>query len=312
MTLHIFPRDRIHFKWDNRIEPVIRISPGDAVVYELREVTDGQITPTSTREVLSEVDWERVYPLSGPVYVEGAEAGDALEVEILDIHPRGWGWSAIFPGFGLLEDEFKEPKIKIWDLSPGDHTYFRDDIKIPLDPFCGTMGVAPPEAGQWEVMPPGRHGGNMDIRHLTKGAKLILPVWVEGALFSVGDPHAAQGDGEVCVTGIEAPMDLSLRFQLRKDAGIDAPQFVTPGPLTSKYDGAGYHATLGIGPSLMEASRDAVRRMVDHISGRWGMERWEAYILCSVVVDLKISEIVDKPNWIVTAYLPRGIFEGAT
>lgn len=312
MVFHIFPRDEVHYKWDNSIEPVIRISPGDTVVYELKEVTDDQITPTSTYEVLNNVDWDRVYPLSGPVYVEGSEGGDALEVEILDIHTKGWGWSAIFPGFGLLEDEFKEPKLRIWDLSNGVYTSFRDDIKIPLDPFCGTMGVAPPEAGLREVMPPGIHGGNMDIRHLTKGAKLILPIWMEGALFSVGDPHAAQGDGEVCVTGIEAPMDVSLRFQLRKNAEIDAPQFITPGPLTRKYDGEGYHATMGIGSSLMEASRDAVRRMVDHISERWGIERWEAYILCSVVVDLKISEIVDKPNWIVTAYLPLGIFEGET
>ena len=310
MAFHIFPKDRVHYKWDNSLVPVIRISSGDTVVYELREVSDGQLTPTSAHEALNEMDWGRVYPLAGPVYVEGAEVGDALEVDVLDIHPRGWGWSAIIPGFGLLEDEFKEPRLKIWDLSPGDYAYFRDDIRIPLDPFCGTMGVAPSEAGRREVMPPGRHGGNMDIRHLTRGVKLILPIWVEGALFSVGDPHAAQGDGEVCVTGIEAPMDVSLRFHVRKKEGIDAPQFTTPGPLTSKYDTAGYHATLGMGPDLREASKDAVRRMVDYISGRWEMERWKAYILCSVVVDLKISEIVDKPNWIVAAYLPMGIFEG--
>jgi acetamidase/formamidase len=258
------------------------------------------------------IDWNQVYPLAGPVYVEGADIGDALIIKVLDIHPGAWGWSAIIPDFGLLEDEFNEPKLKIWDLSPGDYTHFREDVRIPLDPFCGTMGVAPSDAGLKEVMPPGSHGGNMDVRHLTKGTTLLLPVWVEGGLLSIGDPHAAQGDGEVCVTGIEAPMHVSLRLSLQKKADIDAPQFITPGPLTSKYDSAGYHATVGISPNLMEASRDAVRHMVDYVSRRWKLERWEAYILCSVVVDLKISEIVDKPNWIVTAYLPLRIFEGKT
>jgi acetamidase/formamidase len=314
MVFHIFPPDKVHYKWDESLEPAIYVNPGDTVVYELREVSDGQITPESTKEVIKEIDWNRVYPLSGPVYVEGADVGDAIQVEVLDIHPRGWGWSAIIPGFGLLEDEFDQPKLKIWDLSSGDYTYFRDDIKIPLDPFCGTMGLAPPVGGGRDVMPPGRHGGNMDIRHLTKGTVLHLPVWVKGGLLSIGDSHAAQGDGEVCVTGIESPMNVSLRIQVKKHAGIDAPQFRTPGPLTSKYDKDGYHVTMGVSSDLMEASRDAVRRMVKYISKGWEMEGWEmegweAYILSSVVVDLKISEIVDKPNWIVTAYLPLGIFE---
>jgi acetamidase/formamidase len=305
---HLFPTDRVHYKWDNRLEPVIHIAAGDTVVYSLREVSDGQITPRSTHEVLNTLNWERVYPLAGPVAVDGAEVGDVLEVEVLDIHHRGWGWSAILPHFGLLEDEFDQPKLKIWDLSFGEYTYFREDIKIPLDPFCGTMGVAPNTPGPKEVMPPARHGGNMDLRHLTKGAKLLLPVWVEGALFSVGDPHAAQGDGEVCVTAIEAPMDVTLRFQLRKKMGLTTPQFITPGPLVSKYDTAGYHATLGISTDLRDAAKDAVRHMVDHIAATWQMSRWEAYMLCSIVADLKISEIVDKPNWIVTAYLPLAIF----
>ncbi len=308
MTLHIFPEDRVHYTWDRDLEPVIRISPGDTVSYELREVSDGQIGPTSTPEALRRIDWSRVYPLAGPVYVEGAEVGDALEVEVLDIHPGPWGWSAIIPGFGLLEEEFREPRLKIWDLSHGDHTYFREDIRIPLDPFCGTMGVAPREAGRRAVMPPGFHGGNMDIKHLTRGSKLLLPVWVDGGLFSVGDPHAAQGDGEVCVTAIEAPMHLSLRFNLRKRVNLDAPQYLTP-PRRCELGAAGYHATMGIGPDLLRASQDAVRRMVNLIAERWRMERWEAYILCSIVVDLKIVEVVDKPNWIVSAHLPLSIFQ---
>ena len=307
MKFHLFPEDKVHYKWDNSLEPAIRVSPGDVVVYELREVSDGQITPQSTADVLSRLDWDRLYPLAGPTYIEGAEPGDALEVEILDIHAKGWGWSATIPGFGLLE-EFDEPRLKIWDLSPGDHTYFREDIRIPLDPFCGTMGVAPLEEGEHPVMPPGRHGGNMDLRHLTRGSRLLLPVWVEGALFSLGDGHAAQGDGEVCVTAIEAPLHVSLRFRLRKKMGLLAPRIITPGPLTRRYDEAGYYVTMGIGPDLMEASRRAVKEMVEYFSEEHRMELWEAYMLCSIVVDLKITEVVDKPNWIVSAYLPRSIF----
>lgn len=312
MVFHVFPSDKTHFKWDKSLEPALSISPGDSVVYELKDVTDGQITPSSTHEVIERMDWNRVYPLAGPLFVEGAEVGDVIEVEVLDIHTKGWGWSAIIPGFGLLEEEFNEPKLKIWDLSHGDFTYFKEGIKIPLDPFCGTMGVAPSEADVKEVMPPGRHGGNMDIRHLTKGSKLFLPVFVKGALFSVGDSHAAQGDGEVCVTAIEAPMDVNLKFQLHKKWGISTPCFTTPGPLTNKYNQAGYYATVGISIDLMEAAKKATRSLIDYISKKWGIMRWEAYILCSIVADLKISEIVDKPNYIVSAYLPLNIFEEST
>jgi acetamidase/formamidase len=309
MVFHIFPHDRVHYKWDNRLAPVIRIDPGDTVVFNLREVSDDQITPTSTYKVLNTIDWNRIYPLSGPVLVEGAAPGDTLEVEILDVHSQGWGWSAIIPNFGLLQDIFRDPKLKIWDLSAGDYTYFRDDVKIPLDPFCGTMGVAPARSGRIEVMPPGKFGGNLDVRHLTQGAKLRLPVGVNGALFSVGDPHAAQGDGEVCVTGIEAPMHVSLRFNLQKKAELDAPQFITPGSLTSKYDAAGYYVTLGIDSNLMKAAQAATRQMVEYVSTTWKMAKWEAYMLSSIVVDLKINEIVDQPNWVVGAYLPLSIFE---
>jgi acetamidase/formamidase len=308
MVFHVFPEDKIHFKWDNRIEPGLEVSSGDTVVYSLKDVTDGQITQSSSHDVIERMDWDRVYPLAGPLSIKGAEAGDVIEAEMLDIHTKGWGWSAIIPGFGLLE-EFNEPKLKIWDLSNGDFTYFNKGIKIPLDPFCGTMGVAPSDRETREVMPPGRHGGNMDIRHLTKGSKLFLPVQVDGGLFSVGDGHAAQGDGEVCVTAIEAPLDASIKFKLHKKMKINTPHFVTPGPLTSKYDEAGYYATVGISNDLMEAAQEATSSLLDYVCRTRGLERWEAYMLCSIVADLKISEIVDKPNYIVSAYLPLSIFE---
>ncbi len=171
------------------------------------------------------------------------------------------------------------------------------------------MGVSPADTTEKPViMPPGPFGGNMDTRHITKGARLYLPVQVPGALFSCGDAHAAQGDGEVCVTGIESPMYAALRFNLIKGRSIPAPQFVTPGLLTPKSEGAGWYATMGIGPDLMQATKDSMRAMVEHVSTTYHMEPVEAYVLASLAVDLKISEVVDQPNWIVSSYLPLALF----
>ncbi len=193
--------------------------------------------------------------------------------------------------------------------SNGDYVLFKDDVAIPIDPFFGTMGVSPADTTEKPViMPPGPFGGNMDTRHITKGARLYLPVQVPGALFSCGDAHAAQGDGEVCVTGIESPMYAALRFNLIKGRSIPAPQFVTPGPLTPKSEGAGWYATMGIGPDLMQATKDSMRAMVEHVSTTYHMEPVEAYVLASLAVDLKISEVVDQPNWIVSSYLPLALF----
>jgi acetamidase/formamidase len=303
------PADRVHYRWDNSIRPVLEIEPGDEVIYDLREVSDGQINPASTARDLPRLDMARVYPLAGPIAVKGARPGDVLEIEMLELTASHWGWSGINPGFGLLPEEATEPYLHIWDLSAGTATELRPGVRIPLDPFCGTIGVAPETPGSHPVMPPGRFGGNMDIRHLTQGSTLFLPVWVDGALFSCGDPHAAQGDGEVCVSAIEAPMRARLRFGLRKDQSIPGPQFSVTGPLTPKCDRRGYYATTGIGPDLMEAARTATRAMLDHLVRRYRLGRQEAYVLCSVAVDLKISEVVDAPNWIVSAYLPLAIFD---
>jgi acetamidase/formamidase len=305
---HYFPGDKVHYVWDNELDPALTVAPGDTVVYRTREVSDGQISPSSTTEDLGGLDWERLYPLAGPVAVEGAEPGDAVEVEVLDIHTEGWGWSAVLPGFGLLEEDFSEAYLKIFDLSPGDYTLFKDGVVIAIEPFFGTMGVSPVGSEKPLIMPPGPFGGNMDTRHLVKGSRVFLPVQVPGALFSVGDAHAAQGDGEVCVTGIECPMYAALRFDLHKGRNLPAPQFATPGPLTPRVEDAGWYATTGVNPDLMQAAKDSLRAMVEHISTTYHMEPVEAYVLASLVVDLKISEIVDRPNWIVSSYLPLAIF----
>ena len=305
---HYYPEDKVHYIWDNELDPALTVAPGDTVVYHTREVSDGQITPDSTADALNTLDWDRLYPLAGPVAIEGAEPGDVVEVEVLDIHTEGWGWTAVIPGFGLLEEDFTEPYLKIFDLSSGDYTLFKDDVFIPIEPFFGTMGVNPADPEKPPIMPPGPFGGNMDTRHLTKGSRLFLPVHDSGALFSCGDAHAAQGDGEVCVTGIESPMYASLRFDLHKDRTIPAPQFSTPGPLTPMVEDAGWYATMGVNPDLMQAAKDSLRAMVEHISTTYHLEPVEAYVLASLVVDLKISEIVDKPNWIVSSYLPLAVF----
>ena len=304
---HVMPAGRVHTKWDNTLPPALEIEPGDVVICDLAEVSGSQLTSTSTAADLAGMDMDRLYPLAGPVFVKGARPGDTLEVEIQDLRPGDWGWTALLPGLGLLP-EFTQPYLKIWDLTGRTETSLRSDIRIPLDPFCGTMGVATDERGTFPVMPPGKFGGNMDIRHLNRGTTLLLPVWVEGALFSCGDAHAVQGDGEVCISAIEAPMHARLRFGVRKGLRLPSPQFITPGPLATKHDGKGYYATTGIAPDLMEGARAAVRAMIDHLTRTYRLSREDAYILCSVAVDLKISEVVDVPNWIVSAYLPLAIF----
>ena len=305
---HYFPEDRVHYVWDNDQEPVLTVEPGDTVVYRTREVSDGQVTPDSTANDLANLNWEKLYPLAGPVAMRGAEPGDVLAVEVLDIHTVGWGWTAVLPGLGLLPEDFPDAYLKVFDLTNGDFTFFKDNIVIPIEPFFGTMGVSPTGPEKPVIMPPGPFGGNMDTRHITKGSVLYLPVQHAGALFSCGDAHAAQGDGEVCVTGIECAMHAALRFELVKNKSIPAPQFQTPGPLTPLVDDGGWYATMGVNTDLMQATKDSVRAMVEHISTTYGLEPVEAYALASLVVDLKISEVVDAPNWIVSSYLPLAVF----
>jgi acetamidase/formamidase len=231
-------------------------------------------------------------------------------VEFLDLQPADWGWTAVIPGFGLLADEFPEPALKIWHLE-GDAdgwAEFAPGIRVPLAPFCGEIGLAPGLSGALSTIPPYRHGGNMDTKHLTRGARLFLPVEVPGALYSMGDGHAAQGDGEVCGTAIETPMRATVRLTVRQDIHVPEPQFLTAGPLAQRTNTASYYATDGIGPDLMEATRNAIRHMIDHLQRSYGLSRPDAYMLCSVIVDLKLCEVVDAPNWVVSAFLPQSVF----
>ena len=308
---HHLPDERVHFAWDVGHEPVLAIDSGETVVVWTRDVSDNQIGPDSDTSVIANLDWDRVYPLAGPIAVNGAQPGDTLAVEILDIHTQGWGWSAILPGLGLLADDFPDAYLRIFDLSHGDVVYMREDIAIPLTPFFGTMGVCPAGASAVPVMPPGTFGGNMDTRQLVEGSTLFLPVQVESALFSVGDAHGCQGDGEVCVTGLESPMFASLRFTLEKGRSLPSPQYRTPAPLTPRVDTAPFYGTTGVGPDLYVCAQEAVRAMVDHLATEHGLSPEDAYLLCSLCVDLRISEIVDAGEYVVSALLPLAIFADA-
>jgi acetamidase/formamidase len=306
VTTHWLDDAEPHAFWDRSHPPRITIRSGDTVVFETLEGT-GQVTPKSGHDALAALDDSLIHPLTGPVYVEDAEPGDVLGVEVVELVHRGWGWNGVIPGFGLLADDFRDPYIHHYELV-GAECIFRDDIRVPYEPFCGVMGVAPAQAGRFTTHPPRENAGNVDIRHLTAGTEVRLPVLVPGALFSCGDCHAAQGDGEVNGTGIETPMTVTLRFALDKRSSVPELQFRTgPGPLSAA-DREGYFATTAHGPDLYENARAAVRYMIDRLVAEHGLTREQAYCLCGAAVDLKISEIVDEPNWLVSAYLPLAIF----
>ena len=300
-----------HFGWSNANKPEIRIAPGETIEFHPVDSSGGQINATSTVEDLGKLDFAKVNPVAGPVYIDGAEPGDAIKVTLLSFTPSGWGWTANIPGFGLLADQFKDPALHIWKYDPStlQPAMYGPGGRVPLKPFCGTIGLAPAEPGVHSIVPPRRVGGNMDIRDLSAGTELYLPVEVRGGLFSVGDTHATQGDGEVCGTAIESPCSVAARFDLIKGANLAFPRFTTRGPVARHLDSHGYEATTGIGPDLFEAARQAVMGMIDLISKRHKMSAVEAYMLCSVAGDLRVSEIVDMPNWVVSFYFPRLVFE---
>ena len=300
-----------HFGWDNTLEPAGRVAPGSTIEFECIDSSGGQLSPESTLDDLRALSFEKINPVTGPIFVEGAEPGDALKITIEEFKPSGFGWTANIPGFGLLAEDFPDPALNIWsyDSSSLEPALFGKNARVPLKPFAGTIGNALAEPGHHSVVPPRRVGGNLDIRDLAAGTVLYLPVEVAGALFSVGDTHAAQGDGEVCGTAIESPMNTVLTLDLVKDAGLKMPRFTTPGPVTRHLDAKGYEVTTGVGADLMQGARAAVAQMVDVLSAQHGMDPVEAYMLCSVCGDLRISEIVDMPNWVVSFYFPRCVFE---
>jgi acetamidase/formamidase len=304
---HTIDAGLIHHAWDRDLEPALVIGSGDTVHFDLLMAGDGQVSEGATFEQAA-FDFETIYNLSGPVAVEGAEPGDTLEIEILSLRPGEWGWTVFLPELGLLAEDFPDGYLTTWDLRGGERATLVAGVEVPFAPFLGTMGNCVEEPGRHLPFPPHRGGGNMDNRHLTEGSTLWLPVLCEGALFSCGDPHAAQGDGEVCVSAIECAMQATLRFHLRKRS-IPAPAFRSPpGPLAASAASAGYYATMGIAPDLMEGAKAAVRAMIAWLVEERGLSREDAYVLCSVAGDLKILEVVDAGVWNVSMAMPLAVF----
>ena len=310
MTCHhtIHKHDH-HLGWDNTIEPALSVKPGETIAIETIDASGGQLHPKAKVTDLTALDFDRVNPVTGPVYIEGAEPGDAVAVTFRAFHPLGWGWTANIPGFGHLAEDFPDPALHIWDydISLCKPAAYASMGQVALKPFVGTIGLALAEPGLHSVVPPRRVGGNLDIRDNCTGTTLYLPVEVQGGLLSLGDTHAAQGDGEICGTAIESPMEVEIKVELIKNAGFAFPRLETAGPVTNHIDGQGYRITTGVGDDLMLAARHAGSEMIDWICATTQMSAVNAYMLCSVAEDLRISEIVDVPNWVVSFYFPKSV-----
>ena len=354
----------MHNRFNQDIPAAISVQEGEAVQFLCRDALDIGTAARSLRpDGILTLDLAKVHPLTGPVSIEGAEPGDMLEVEILDVAPLvDFGYVTIGPVLGLFGSlqpdilapfhAFTEasqlsdpapgkvtgaipdnqpfntgaPFVQIFTFNKGQNTGFASFVgkdtgrkaQIPIAPFMGVYGVAPLRKGMYRTVPPnvsGGMGGNTDIKQFTKGSKLYYPVYVKGAKFSVGDGHMAQGDGEVCVTAIETLMGVTCRFKVIKNTIIESPQAIVPlaNPsdfgLTPEMRAKGFYQTTGVGPDLMSDAKQAVRAMIEWLVRDQGLSLHEAYAICSVAGDLKISEIVDVPNWVVSMTVPRGIFQ---
>jgi formamidase len=348
-----------HNRWHPDIPPIIDCNPGDEVILDTRDAFDGQFGPDVPLDVVRDPNLDRLHPLTGPVSIKGAEPGDLLDIEIVHIEPDHYGYTTQVPGFGFLRDVFPDPFKVNWDIADGWATSADlPGVRIPGAPFMGTIGLAPghellaattareqalldrggfvlPPSAAFAVpadprissralrtIPPREQGGNMDIKQLSQGAHLLIPVDVQGALFSAGDAHFAQGDCETCGTAIEMNATLRVRFNLRKGEAarkdIRHPRFTRNDYYLPPEFAAPRHfyATTGISVTregvdysedISIAARNALLNMIDHLNER-GWTRQQAYVICSVAVDLKISQVVDVPNMLVSAFLPEDIF----
>ncbi|KAG4429168.1 hypothetical protein IFR05_015344 [Cadophora sp. M221] len=309
-----------HLKWDNSLKPVLTVSSGSTISFDLLDGGGNQLTETSTVTDVQNINLSLADPAIGPVFITGAEPGDVIKIEFLDLETASFGWTAIFPGsfaFGLLADEFSDAELKIWDLQThreDGYTVFKAGIHIPIKPFLGVVGLAHEAKGEFSTIPPYETGGNIDCKHITVGSTLYLPVKVPGALFSCGDGHAAQGDGEVCGTAIETPMKATVRLTVENGKDwVTSPHYLTSKEHSTHHaamGSKGEYAALGIDPDLREASRKALRGLIAWLVGEKGLTRVESYMLASVAADLKIAEAVDMPNYAVACSLPLSIFVG--
>ncbi|MBI3795445.1 MAG: acetamidase/formamidase family protein [Deltaproteobacteria bacterium] len=349
-----------HNRWHPDIPPIATIEPGQVIGMETRDSLDGQATPNSTAADLTRLNMTVVHPLTGPVFVKGAEPGDLLEVTIVEVEPQPFGFTVQIPGFGFLRDFFPEPHLVRWTIANGFATAPElPGVRIPGAPFMGVIGVAPshdllaqinrreadlagrggmvllPEAtgaipanpalarAAARTIAPHETGGNVDIKQLTKGTTLRMPVYVPGALFSVGDAHFAQGDGESCGTAVEMAATCYCSFNLIKGAAkarnirdlqfyrhdyFTTPEMAAPRRFFATTGQSYTREGVNHSEDATLAARNALLNMIDYLVAERGFTRQQAYAICSVAVDLKISEVVDVPNFVVSAFLPLDIF----
>lgn len=291
--------DQTHNKFSRSITPAITVPSGSVIEAYTEEATDQQLNVNSTLEDLVNLSFDPIHPLTGPVYVEGAEPGDVLAVKLLKIEVGEWGWNAIVPGFGFLANEFTEPYLKTYTLGKDKKSImFSEKVVIPIKPFPGVMGVAPDTDSLLSTIPPRANGGNMDDPNLVEGTTVYFPVFVEGGLFSIGDTHALQGLGEVCGTALEAPMRIIYEIEVLKGKKeISEPQYET----------AEYYAVTGFGTTIDSATKKAVKYMIKYLVDEHNLSSEEAYALCSLAGDLKIAEIVDVPHYLVTMHMSKKV-----
>ncbi|MBX2823979.1 MAG: acetamidase/formamidase family protein [Gammaproteobacteria bacterium] len=364
-------------RYHPEIPTVVTAKPGDAIVFHTRDALDTDLTLDSNADDLAAVDLNLVHPMTGPVYIEGAERGDVLAVTLLDIEPDQFGYTVIVPGFGFLRDVYTEPYLVNWRLS---RTHAESDqmpgVKIPYEAFMGSVGVLPgaPEVESWlareaalaaaggialppeptgalptavcgpdsefkdqclRTIPPRENGGNMDVQQMQIGTTLLLPCFIDGCGLFVGDVHFAQGDGEVSGTAIEMGGVVTVSTEIRKGQGsfITGPE-VEGGAQIKAMEPSQFYQTIGLpikaagevpapmtylesekikdlenlSEDLIVPARNALLKMIAYIERQYGLTSEQAYIIASVAVDLRVGQVVDVPNYVVTAVLNEDIF----
>jgi acetamidase/formamidase len=310
MSTHSLSASPTHTRWNRELAPRLEVESGDVVEMELRDASDGQVQPDWTSEQFSKVDTGRIHALTGPVLVKGAQPGHVLQVDILAVEHLGWGWTSLIPGMGLLPERFPDFHLFIWKLEEK-VTRSMAPVVLPLRPFCGVTGVAPKEFGELRTRPPGVFGGNMDIRQLGAGATLYLPVQVPGALFSAGDAHASQGDGEVCINGIEMPARARFRLTLHRDRTLSEPFAEVPPEDPAIWQGGSW-LFIASRVDAKEAAKAVVNQAIDFLMAKYGLSDQHAYTLCSVALDLRIAQWVNQPTITVTGHLAKNLFPGGS
>jgi acetamidase/formamidase len=309
MKTYFLGSDHGHVRWNRDLTPALEVESGAVVEMQLKDSSDGQVQPGWTTADLPKLNRDRIHALTGPVLVKGAQPGDVLEVHVLDLQHFGWGWSSLVPGLGVLPERFPDPFLFIWKFED-DLTRSLAPAVLPLRPFCGIMGVAPDAPGEHRTRPPGRFGGNLDIRDLGIGARLFLPVHVPGALFSAGDTHAAQGDGEVCINGIEMPAQARFHLTLHRGRSLPEPRAEIP----PRQTGADLGAWIFIASreELWPAVKSVVGQAIDFLSDRFQLTNELAYILCSTALHLRVSQCVNQPMITLTGHLPKSLFPASS